>query len=116
LRRPEISIYGRHFGREALDPVSPRRVCAQTLIDRRVVRSLPCLYGARDPFLLIVHDPFAMLDEFVRLINEFRSLALHILSPFVRLGTHQISRFISLASDSIASAGTRQRCIEDPGG
>ena len=75
----------------------PPQVSAQRLADRRAIRSLSRLYGAGDPFLFVVHEPFATLDEFVGLINESRSLALQIPSRFVCLGTHQTSCFISLA-------------------
>jgi hypothetical protein len=80
---------------------------------RRAIRSPSRLHCAGDPFLLLVDDPFATLDKFVGLINESRSLALQILSSFICLGTHQISCFISLASDSIASAGATIGCKED---
>jgi hypothetical protein len=85
----------------------------QRLTHRRAIRSLSRLHSAGDPFLLLVHDPFATLDKFVGLINESRSLALQILSPFVCLGSHQISCFISLASDAIATAGAGIGCKED---
>lgn len=81
----------------------------QRLTHRRAIRSLSRLHSPGDPFLLLVHGPFVTLDKFVGLINESRSLALQILSPLVCLRTHQISSFISLASDSIASGRCQNR-------
>jgi hypothetical protein len=85
----------------------------QRLADRRAISGLARLYGAGDPFLLVVHDPFATLDEFFGLINEYRALAVQILSPHVCLGTHQISSFISLSSDAIPSSGAGVGCKKD---